>query len=377
MIKSPADIERQKDDLLQRKPVLRELQIVPLWESPFAGKTEEIAAFIDLCWADTYGNQDRFNYEADYLEWAFRDGGLNDDASLVALRGKDVVGINLMTPRTLRYDGREHRTEIFSGLSIHPRIKAEGLGRYLFLNNQACIARRLPCCFQWYHSSMTNLFSSHRLHTSQERNYFDHWGNYHLLSRILDFDRANDNARLRWYEHAGVRLFAGRKNAGGAMPITQIASDNVEEVCATLNDDVTRRGEGRVFNIEELQRYACFRAKHGSFGSAGWFYRDRMGKIAGVAIGYSLETIGKNRDRLFFLDHLLPGSEKSRFIRVVETKAEEQFGVYGLVTLDGRLGLREGYLPSRTVLSCYCIPFCEEIRKKDRRKRPFPILDHK
>ena len=86
---------------------------------------------------------------------------------------------------------------------------------------------------------------------------------------------------------------------------------------------------------------------------------------------------GKNRDRLFFLDHLLPGSEKSRFIRVVETKAEEQFGVYGLVTLDGRLGLREGYLPSRTVLSCYCIPFCEEIRKKDRRKRPFPILDHK
>jgi hypothetical protein len=90
---------------------------------------------------------------------------------------------------------------------------------------------------------------------------------------------------------------------------------------------------------------------------------NNTGKIVGVAIGYSLETIGKNRNRLFFLDHFLPGPEKAGFILAVEAKAEERFGVYGLVTLDGRLGLREGYLPSRTVLSYYSIPFCEETRQ--------------
>jgi hypothetical protein len=377
VIKTPADIERQKEDLLRRKPVLRNLRIVPLRESPLAGKTEDIAAFIDECWADTYGNQDRFNYETDYLEWVFGDGGLDSDASLVALREKEVVGLGLATPRTLRYDGREHKTLIFTALSIHPRIKAEGLGRYLFLNCQEIAARRLPCFIVWYHSSIANPFSSHQVHTIQERDYFDHWGDYHLLSRILDYNRANDNARLRWYEQVGLRLFSGRKSPGGAMPVTQIATDNVEEVCAALNDDVARQGEGRVFTVEELQRYACFRGRRGSFGSAGWFYRDLMGRIAGVAIGYSLETIGKNRDRLFFLDHFFPGPEKSSFIRAVEAKVDEQFGVYGLVTLDGRLGIREGYLPSLTILSCYSISFCEEIRKRDSRNRPFPIIDHK
>lgn len=75
MIKTAAAIERQKENLLERKPSLRDVQIVPLRESSLAGKTEEIAAFIDLCWADTYGNQDRFNYEAEYLEWVFGDRG--------------------------------------------------------------------------------------------------------------------------------------------------------------------------------------------------------------------------------------------------------------------------------------------------------------
>lgn len=377
MIKTAAAIERQKENLLERKPSLRDVQIVPLRESSLAGKTEEIAAFIDLCWADTYGNQDRFNYEAEYLEWVFGDRGFNDDASLIAMLGKDVMGLILMTPRSLCYEGREYRTGILTALSIHPRIKAHGLARYLFLNSQEYAARSLPCCVQWYHSSIENLFSSHRIHTNQERDYFDHWGDYHLLSRILDFDRADANARLQWYERAGVGLFAGRKSPDRTITVAQIDADNVEEVCAAMNEDVAKRGEGRVFTVGELQRYACFQGGRGAFGSAGWFYRNRDGKIAGVAIGYSLETIGKNRDRLFFLDHLLPSPEKTRFIRAVEAKAEELFGIYGLVTLDGRLGLREGYLPSRTVLSCYSIPFCEETRKRDSRKRPFPILDHK
>jgi hypothetical protein len=377
VIKTPADIERQKEDLLRRKPVLRDLRIVPLRESPMAGKTEDIAAFIDLCWADTYGNQDRFNYEADYLEWVFGDGGVDNDTSLAAMRGEDVMGIILGTPRKLLYCEKIHDTTICTGLSIHPLIKSEGLGRYIFLNVQEEAIRNLPCMFQWYHSSIANRFSSHQLHKVLEKDFFDHWYDYHLLSRIFDFNRVKNNARMYWYEQLGLWPFSGRKAPDEAMRIAEITAGTVDEVRHALNDEAKRQGAGRLFTSEELCRYACFQGTHGTFRSAGWFHRDRQGKIDSVAIGYPLETIGKNRDHVFFLDHLLPGPEKSSFIRSVEVQVYERFGVYGMITLDGRLGLREGYLPSRTILSCYSISFCEEIRKRDSRNRPFPIIDHK
>jgi hypothetical protein len=377
MIKTIDDIKRQKDFLLTQKKGLRDIKIMPLRESSLAGKVDEIADFIDMCWAETYGEQDRFNYNQDYLKWVFGNGGFNSDTSLVAQKSDKVTGLILTAPFKFLYNNLEFDTSIVTALSINPAIKSNGLGRLIYLNVQENSINSLSGIFNWYHSSIQNKFSSHNIHTSQEKNHFDFWGHYHLMSRVFDFQRANECDRLKWYEKLGMIPFSGIKKVSNKEEIEEIDEKNLEEVCDCVNQNTRKNNEGRLFTYDEFKNYAAFTGDKTGFRSKGFVHRNNQGKIDAIGIGYVIETIGKKRDNLFFLDYLLLDTDKKRFIVPFEEAISNNYNVYGLVTLDSRLGLRDGYLPSRTVLSCYSIPFSQDFTKKDNLKRAYPIIEHK
>jgi hypothetical protein len=381
MIKTAQDVKIQKEELLKRKPALEHVEIKPLSNVFGKEKQKELADFIHHCWADTYGpKQDMFDYDYKYLDCVFGDGGLDSNQSLVATQDRKVLGVSLATPRTFIYKGKEMKTYINAALSINPDIKSNGLGRYIFLMIQEnIIQNHLGGAFFWYHSSIHNKFSSHKVHTQQENDFFDLWGHYSLNSRVFDIDRAINNAHLKSYEALGLRLFAGRNKGSDSERLEEIREQNVEEICNCLNSYAKNGGEGRIFSAEELKRETtCIGGEVGS-NSYGLFQRNSTGNVIGIAVGYNITIIGKNKDNVFFLDNLYLGEgiNKQRFINNIENHVSDRFGVFGIVTLDQRLGIMNKYLPSGTVLSCYSIPFHENFLKTDYYKRKTPILDHK
>jgi hypothetical protein len=381
MIKTLQDVKDQKDELLRKKPALEHIEIKPLSTIFGKDKLKELADYIHHCWADTYGpKQDMFDYDAEYIKRVFGLGGLDSNQSLIATQGGKVLGVSLATPRTFMYKEKEMKTYINSALSINPDIKSNGLGRYMFLTIQEnIIQNNLGGAFFWYHSSIGNKFSSHKVHTKQEKDFYDLWGHYSLNSRIFDIDRAINNAHLKPYEAFGLRLFAGKNNDSGSQGLQEIEEQNIEEICDYLNSNTRKAGEGRIISTEELKRDAMFKGEQPGSESYGLVQRDSTGKIIGIAVGYNVVVIGKNRDNVFFLDNLYLGEgiDKQGFIKNVENHAIDRFNVFGMVTLDQRLGIMNKYLPSGTILSCYSIPYSGDFLKTDNYKRKVPILDHK
>lgn len=130
MLKTSDDLIRQKEILLQNYPDLSGVEIrqAKAVLSSIAG----LADFIDRCYAHTYGPQERFIYNPDYLQWVFGENGFSSPVSLAAVENGEIVGIFLFTPRNLLYKGQRFSTGICSGLSIRPDRSGQGLSQYLY-----------------------------------------------------------------------------------------------------------------------------------------------------------------------------------------------------------------------------------------------------
>jgi hypothetical protein len=381
MLKTSDHLNRQKEFLLQKHPDLSGVEIRQA--KAVLPSTAGLADLIDRCWAHTYGQQERFLYNPDYLQWVFGVNGLPSPVSLTAVENGEIVGIFLFTPRNLLYKGQRFNTGICSGLSIRPDRSGRGVSQYLYNQVQLAGQAFLDGLFFWYHSSIENRFSSHAVLNRFDTGFTDSWGHYHLNSRVFDYGRGVANTRLRAYEKLGLTVFSGMpgkpiRGPGWQNALEPVGLNQVEEAVQVLNHDSQTHGEGRWFTEDEFRHYALFTGKSTDFESCGYIYR-KSGKLVGLAIGYVVDIMGKTVDRVFFLDclYLEPGTDKSAFIRLLEHSVYERFRVYGMVTLDRRLTFLNGYLPTRTVLSLYSVAFTERLVKKDADKRLMPILDHK
>jgi len=370
MVKSVDLAESQLRELLGAREQLRGMVVGPVREVWPDVTWEELARYVEYSWADTYQDQSRFCYSPGYLAWLFGTDGLGWDLSIAAKGGDEVVGVLLTAPRRIVTPHGLLDTGIATQLSVHPHRKGAGIGKLLHLSNQREATRRLAGTFCWLDPAVATPASSYRILSRLEGEHLEHWGTYRLRLRVIDPARVAATVSLRFCERPVVSLVRAR--LGRAVPLELIGAGNVEEATEFLNS--TGPDVRRVFSPEELMRYAATQDDQRGFHTGGVVVR-QCGRIEGVAAAYPTELAGHEGNPLVFVDWvaLTEDARPARLARALEAMAREQFDACALVTLDPRLGLGCGYLPTRRVIGCYCTPFREELVTPSQAAHPPPI----
>lgn len=361
-------------DLLNARQELREVEVGPirnLWPN---ATWDELARYVESSWADTYGEQSRFLYSAGYLSWLFGPEGLASDMSVAAKVGHEVAGVLLYAKRRVLGPTGPVDTGIATQLSVLSHHKGMGLVKLLHLCSQREAAGRLAGTFCWLDPAVATPASSYRIFPRLEGEHLEHWGTYRLRLRVMDPRRVADAVSLRWYERPAV--FALRPRRAGAGPPELVDGGNADEVTEFLN--ATGPAVRRLFSPEELLRYAATTDEAHGFRTCGVVLRG-SGQMAGVAVAYPTELAGHERESLLFVDWLAlkQGYGAARIAAALESLAREPYDACALVTLDPRLNIARGYLPTRRAIGCYCTPLRPELARTDVAQAALPPIDEK
>jgi len=360
-IKTEKDILKQKKNLLIKHPNLNRFSVKPVREVFSDFRT--IASFVDDSWQDTYQDQERFDYNEDYLNWVFGENGFNSEKSIVVKdQMGEICGVFMFTPRTINDDGSNIKTGIQTALSISPDAKGLGLAQLIHLESQLRGIADLDSHIYWYDSHVKANPPSHQIFTRLEEDYFVKHGKYPLMVRPLDYSRVVENANLNVFERLGLRVLSGHPKK---VPVIEfIDSSNIEEVSNYLNDF------NRIFSPDELSNYADFIGENTEFTSAGVALR-KQGDIKGAAVGYTLDIIGKNQDTAFFLDQFCCDSIYKKELLEGIAHLAGSLGAMAILTIEPSVGILEKYAPAGSHLSCYSIPYTKEINTEGL------VIDHK
>jgi len=384
MFKNKNNINHQRQALLERHPDLVEYQIGQLNMFPWGEDYHKLARLVNDAWANTYDNQDRFDYGADYLQWVY---GSAKDAS-VCVWGADCkdnpIGLFLGTRRTFHLYGRDMETCIHSALSVHPSVKGKGVAQLLYLTFQQIDIDCLAGFFAWYDITVKVEKPSHKILPVLDKDYYDPWGSFSLGSRVLSAERCFITSHMSASERSVLWALTKVWRQGKICNhnnTEKITESNIEECLQFLNNTTRGIGVGRIYSAQELARYACYHNPIYTFHSIGFLLR-KLGNIIGLLIGYPLDVIGRARDRAFFVDMVCFADattdiDRKAFLLECEEYIRQEFDPFVIMTLDGRLNWRLGYFPVGKRLVCYSLPFGKEFMKKQEWKYSFPPMDHK
>jgi len=346
-IKTEEDIQRQKEILIEKHPNLKKFSVIPARDA--FSDFKAIASFVDDSWQDSYKEQERFDYNEDYLKWVFGKDGFNSEKS-IAVKDQmgNICGVFMFTPRTLNENGTNIKTGIQTALSISPDAKGLGLAQLLHLESQLQGITDLDSQFYWYDSHVKANPPSHEIFTKLESDHFVKHGQFPLSVKPLDYQRVVENTKLNVFEKLGLRVLSGHPTK---LPVIEfIDSSNLGEVTSYLN------GFNRIFTPDELSNYADFSGDQTKFTSAGIALR-KQEKIKGVAVGYTLDVIGKTKDTAFFLDLLASDPYYKAELLQGIAKVADSLESMAILTIDPNVGLLDKYAPAGSHLSCYSIPY--------------------
>lgn len=375
MIKSTDVINQQLNQLIEKHPNLEGITIrsaSQMNDNDFSF----LADFIDHSWKSTYGEQERFDYNQDYLKWVFENKGFESPLSAVSKSGNELCGLIFFTKRRLLLNGVEVESGIQTALSIKTSHKGKGLAQFQILNLQKMAIGMIPLLFYWWDQSVKTKRSSYKIFNTLDKNYLDFWGRFPLKTKILNYRRAVKNAHLNPVEKMGLRIMMTMEGHGRKRTVERIDSSNTEEVTTFINQSVKTKGYGRLFTNSELFDYACFDGKATNFSSLGVLLRHSNGKVAGVAVGYNLNVIGKSIDNALFLDCIIVENKHdlSSMFLAIESVALEKLNPFAILTLHPSAGLMQGFAPVGKFLICNSINFKEGFRKPQKQTM---FLDHK
>ena len=376
MIKSLKDIKKQEEILLNRHTNLSNLKVESV-KYAFIEKDKflSIANYIENSWKDTYKKNSRLKYSPGYLKWVFNKEGIESDLSVALINDlNQVVGLFLFSPRTVLINNKIIKSGIQTGLSISPKNKREGAAKYLHLQVQKRALEKIDAHFYWYDSSINIPLSSYKIFTKFEKKYFNHWGDFSLKARIFDYDRAIANHDFRMFEKPILKIFSGKPTKRGKKNIQKITPENISECTSFINGYTRQNNCGRLFNEDELLKYACSSFK--DHQCIGWCSR-KAGKLNGVAVGFTIKTIGKSTEEIFFLDmiNVRKDGELSDFIKEIEFAVAHSTDCFCILTPDPQLKLSHGYLPSGSKISCYNIFYYGSVITSPNKEKLY--IDHK
>jgi len=359
MIKGVEDILAQKTELIKQYPHLLNIEVKPVREIASYDNLKPIADLIRRSWGDTYSKNNTFIFCEDYLRYVFDKTDFESDMSVALISNNEIIGVSLFTNRRIILGRNVLKTGIQSALSIDPYHKNQGLAKYIHIASQEEGQKQLDAHFYWFDTTVKTAKRSHVFFTNFEKNFFVERGVYPLKVRIFDRRRALGNGILNVFEKLGITIIAKEANHKILYNgFEKINEKNIEEVTNFVNGLSQKSGCGRIMTSSELLKSCNFVNKRSGFQALGFCARNK-GKISALGFGYTIDVIGKNIDKMFFLDQFFSDNEVNyhQFLKAFEYKIREQTNVYGIITPIIQAKISNGYGPSGAKLACYHVNY--------------------
>ena len=125
------DSSRTRDwrkSLLKKYPRLQDMSVVPLDRSGL--DMETLSDFIETAWTQDYGDQPRIRFSPDFLRWNM--GERLTGVAVLTGQGEP-AGVLLYFKRWYQADDGPRSYAIFTGFSVSPAFRKQGIGQMLYL----------------------------------------------------------------------------------------------------------------------------------------------------------------------------------------------------------------------------------------------------
>jgi hypothetical protein len=189
--------EKLKGQLLATYPKLHDMEVKPLPEVYPEHRFQEMAEFIHRSWEYTYGPWSHFDYNGDYLRWAFNRDDL--DISLGIVKGGEVKGLIMCTHRDLLHLGNSYKSIIATMKSIDPSFTRNGLGTLIEVELFTRMGLKFDSLMAWFHSSdnlRVKTLAFNKIYKDPSKTDM-FWGAFPFKGHVLDTRRVERVNRLQ------------------------------------------------------------------------------------------------------------------------------------------------------------------------------------
>jgi hypothetical protein len=259
MAVSLEDVKRQKRALLDKRPELRELRMVPLCDSRLS--YQELSDFIENCWRHDYGDQARIVFSAESLAYNIPDLQ-SEKISTVAKMDGLLIGLVLGIETDLTCDGRVIRAFIGTGLSTDPNSRARGISQLLWLNSiEQFLENHASLAFTWLdvrHAWAGSSYSTYGADPSKV--HFKRIVDFY--AKAIDCQKSAAVGKLSAFERLGIRsanlMFPAKMDLPGHFELETGSHAAAGEYADFIHEFQADNDIRRYFPEEELARRISF-----------------------------------------------------------------------------------------------------------------------
>lgn len=350
MKKQQNDYDYQEKKLMEKHPELRALKCISINHPSL--RMGSLAKFIEMCWQNDYGNENRILFTTKFLKWGM---GEKPEGNVAITKEGKIVGALICLERNYNHNGKQIQYAIKTALSVQNEYRGQGIAQWISVKlKRTLMKKNFDFSMVWYDTRHNHSESSFQLLGLKKPSPHGLMP-IRIMSRMFDFKKAVDNVPFRPTEKVIIKaqtLWSHHfYNAGlpKAFCIKNFSHDDMEAYMNFLIAYQNKKGFKFAPTKTDL-----FRWQKDAYESAGFYSLIQKGKSGGnqvKALYFGHKVRVEQGYYYFHADGILlcPDLGKSvarSFLRNVEYRLHKNEACFGTIVPETGGGLylnRFGY----------------------------------